>query len=359
MTAIALTMIVRNEARCLARCLESVRPWVDRMVVVDTGSTDATVQIARECGAEVFHFDWIDDFAAARNAALAHADADWHLVLDADEWIVSGGEWLAGLREPHSPALFNIRVDSTLGNDQARVCTSNWLPRILPRGVRYRGRIHEQPAHGSLPVLNSPLVGQHDGYQPEQRAGKKDRNFLLLQLALQEHPDDPYLHFQIGKEYELKERHADAIPHYQRAFAARGGHSDSHHDLVLRLLECLRLTGRLQEAMMVAADEMPRWPHSPDFHFAVGRLLLDQMQAHPEQGASLLPMIEESWLKALEIGDQPDLPGSIRGHGSFITAEQLSGLYLALKQLDKAEHFRQRQQQDYEAWRHSLSAEPA
>jgi len=72
---------------------------------------------------------------------------------------------------------------------------------------------------------------------------------------------------------------------------------------VVRTIECLRHEGRLEEAMIFASDEMPYWEQSADFYFVVGCLLLDQMQKHPEQGESLLPMIEESWLKALAIGE--------------------------------------------------------
>jgi glycosyltransferase involved in cell wall biosynthesis len=75
-------MIARDEARAIARTLQSARPFVERMIVLDTGSTDATRQIAAEAGAEVFDFAWVDDFAAARNAALDHSDADWNLVLN-------------------------------------------------------------------------------------------------------------------------------------------------------------------------------------------------------------------------------------------------------------------------------------
>ena len=68
--SLAAVLIVRDEARCIARCLDSVRPWVDRMVVLDTGSRDDTIAIARDCGAEVSEMAWPDSFAAARNAAL-------------------------------------------------------------------------------------------------------------------------------------------------------------------------------------------------------------------------------------------------------------------------------------------------
>ena len=98
MNRIALVMIVRDEARSLERCLASALPWVDETVVVDTGSRDATIEIARRLGARVGHFAWSDDFAAARNAALALTDASWRLVLDGDEWISDGGDSLAALR---------------------------------------------------------------------------------------------------------------------------------------------------------------------------------------------------------------------------------------------------------------------
>ena len=82
---LALCMIVKDEEAHLGCCLESVKGLVDEIVVVDTGSTDRTVEIARQYGARVFSYGWHDDFAAARNVSLSHAGADWILVLDADE----------------------------------------------------------------------------------------------------------------------------------------------------------------------------------------------------------------------------------------------------------------------------------
>lgn len=86
---LALCMIVKNEAHILERCLQSVQELVDQVIVVDTGSTDNTVEVARQCGASVFYFEWCDDFAAARNFSLSRATTDWILVLDADEAIDS------------------------------------------------------------------------------------------------------------------------------------------------------------------------------------------------------------------------------------------------------------------------------
>ena len=139
-------MIVRDEAARIARCLDSARALVDDIVVLDTGSLDATPAIAADHGARVFSFDWCDDFAAARNAALDHSDADWNLVLDGDEWF-DAGSTRAALDEVLNaePCIGVLPVTSSF-DLQGRVESAvQWLPRLLPRGVRYTGRIHEQP----------------------------------------------------------------------------------------------------------------------------------------------------------------------------------------------------------------------
>ena len=92
---ISLCMIVRDEAATLAQCLDSVEGVVDEIIVVDTGSTDATGEIAARYQARVYYLDWPDDFAAARNVSLAHATEDWVLVLDAEEVLnADGGQQL-------------------------------------------------------------------------------------------------------------------------------------------------------------------------------------------------------------------------------------------------------------------------
>ncbi|MEO7852343.1 MAG: glycosyltransferase, partial [Rubrivivax sp.] len=206
MSSIALVVIARDEARCIARCLDSAREWVDQMWVLDTGSLDATPHIARQRGAQVAGFAWCDDFAAARNAALALTDCDWRLVLDADEWLESGGEALAALRRQPDAFLGQVcvasAVDAAAAGEQQSL---SWLTRVLPRGVRYAGRVHEQPI-SALPRRRIDLRLGHDGYQPAQMVRKGARNLLLLNKALREYPDDAYLHYQLGKDHEVHGR---------------------------------------------------------------------------------------------------------------------------------------------------------
>ena len=96
---LSLCMIVRDNAKTLPACLESIRPWVDEMIVVDTGSVDETPRVVESFGGKLFHFPWCDDFSAARNESLRHATGDWLFWMDSDDTIPPEcGRGLAGAR---------------------------------------------------------------------------------------------------------------------------------------------------------------------------------------------------------------------------------------------------------------------
>ena len=323
-------MIALNEARCIQRCLDTVRAHVDAMLVLDTGSTDDTVAIALRAGAHVSRFEWCDDFAAARNAALQLADADWSLVLDADEWLVDGAAVLRDLRRQAPSFVGAIRVDNLFGADEVTAsCSVSWLSRVLPRGARYSGRVHEQP-DASWTRQRLHLTVRHDGYLDGARHGKRDRNERLLRLALDEQPDDAYLHYQLGKDLELRALYAQALPHYQRAFAGAAAAVPWHHDLLLRMLFTLKQLGCYADAVVLADEQQARYANSPDFCFALGDLLLAWAAAEPARGPALIELIESAWLRAIAIGERPELSDSVRGRGSFLAAHNLAVLYAGL-----------------------------
>lgn len=330
MYRIALVMIARNEQRCIARCLRSVRPWVDDMIVLDTGSTDQTVAIAQAEGAQVHHFEWVNDFAAARNAALARCKADWCLVLDADEWLASGGEHIAALRQQVPDFIGRIEVRSDYAaKGQAAQASSSWLPRVMPASVRYIGPIHEQPL-SNLHRHDIPLVALHDGYMPEQMQAKGERNHALLEAVVDSHPDDPYWRYQLGKDLEVHDHFEAAWAAYDAALQLLGTQAQREppwrHDLVLRSLYALKATGRLENAIHLAEAEMPNWPDSPDFYFMLGDVLLDFAASKPEQAAGILPMIESAWRQCLHIGENPRLEGAVHGRGSHLAQHNLDAL---------------------------------
>jgi glycosyltransferase involved in cell wall biosynthesis len=323
---IAAVLIVRDEARCIARCLESIRPHVDRMLVLDTGSSDDTPTRAAACGAAVHHLPWPDDFSIARNHALDLADADWNLVLDADEWLVAGGallrEWSRG------PArLGRICVHSAIDESAgAGAEHRNWISRLLPRGVRYEGRVHEQPV-SPLPRTRLDLHLAHDGYLADQLAQKQGRNGVLLERELAERPADPYLLYQFGKDAEQTRDFPAAAARYAAALAVTEADANWRHALVVRHLHCLSKTGAFADALAFAKEEMPNWADSPDFFFVLGNLALDQAVADPGQALhEWLPLAESAWDRCTEIGERPDLEGSMPGCGSHLARQNLDAV---------------------------------
>jgi len=334
---IAATLIVRNEARCIARCLESVRPWVDRVVVVDTGSTDGTPKLARAAGAEVHHLDWPDDFSIARNHALALADADWHLVLDADEIVERGGEllrlWCAGPPRLGQVCIHN-QFDAASNPVDRPVSTSrSWITRVIPRGARFVGRVHEQ-VDSPVPRERLELHLGHDGYRDAQMAAKRERNRTLLLRELADRPDDVYLFYQLGTEAEGRDEFAAACEWYGKAHAAMRADEPWRHDLVVRYLHCLGRAGHLNEALALAERCQQEFPDSPDFFFVVGNLALDCALADPAEALGhWLPLAVSCWEQCLAIGERPDLEGSVEGRGSHLArhnleavSQQLAGL---------------------------------
>lgn len=344
MAQLALVMIARDEARCIERCLNSVRAHVDSMLVLDTGSDDDTPAIAQRAGARVAHFTWCDDFAAARNAALQLADADWSLVLDADEWLVEGAVALQQLRHCTPSSVGVIRVDNLFGADESTgSCSISWLSRVLPRGARYSGRVHEQP-DAAWPRQRQQVTVRHDGYLAAPMRGKRGRNDRLLRLALTERPDDAYLHYQLGKDLELRALYSQALPHYQRAHADAEPGAPWRHDLLLRLLFTLKKLARFGDAVTLAQAQHDEYGDSPDYCFALGDLLLGWAAHEPARGAELVPLIEAAWQRAVDIGERPELPDSVRGRGSFLPAHNLAVLYTGLDRHHEAQRWREREQ---------------
>jgi len=319
--SLALVVIARNEAPRLPRLLDSVRPFVDRMLVLDTGSNDGTPELARSLGAQVEHFTWVDDFSAARNRALELAGADWHLVLDADEWLQEGGGQLVALRRQAPDFVGVVELLDHFEGGTAH----QWLSRVLPGSVRYAGPVHEQPQHAA-PLRRLAVRIGHDGYSNERLIAKRGRNRALLEQMLRTAPGDAYLLYQLGKDHAVYDEHAQA----EAAFvgAVGGVRADSlpswWFDLVARRLYSLKCLGRHSEGVEFAQEQMAACADSPDFFFALGDLLLDFAAERTGRAHELLPMAEAAWRQCLAIGERPDLVGAVAGRGSRLAAHNLA-----------------------------------
>jgi hypothetical protein len=226
--AISACLIVRNEALVLARCLASLAGIVDEIVVVDTGSTDATPEIAAGFGARICRHTWRDDFSAARNVGLDAASGDWILAIDADEYLAAGTRRHVRAVVDHTDAEgILITVRNLLAPGDLIQSAESHIVRLFRRrdDVRFAGIIHEEVTaditrRGGR-IVGSPIVIVHDGYASEitQGAGTRaDRNLPLLLRAAADAPRDPYLQFHLGATYQHLGRHADARRHLQQVW---------------------------------------------------------------------------------------------------------------------------------------------
>jgi len=223
---LSVCLIVKNEEKFLGRCLASIQGLADQIVVVDTGSTDRTIAIAREHGADIHEFVWCDDFSAARNAALQHANGDWVLSLDADEELPP---------ESHAALRRLLADQSVLGwrlplldiGREGDGCSI--VPRLFRNapGLFWVGRVHEQvfysvEARGREWGLGHKIGDAtlwHHGYAPEvvRERGKVARNLRLLEQAIGEIPDDPALLMNYGLELTRSDRPEEGLRQYAAA----------------------------------------------------------------------------------------------------------------------------------------------
>ena len=226
-TRLSVCLIVKDEEQFLGQCLASVRGLADQIVIVDTGSTDRTVAIAKEHGAEVHDFVWCDDFSAARNAALEHATGDWILMLDADEELPSESHnALRKLMAEPSVMAWRLPIID-VGREDEGCC---YVPRLFRNApaLFYIGRVHEQ-VFTSIEVrrqewgLDNRLGNatlRHHGYRPEivKDRNKIERNLRLLEKAIVELPDEPNLMMNYGLELVRSGQVDIGMDQYRKAF---------------------------------------------------------------------------------------------------------------------------------------------
>ncbi|MFS0556281.1 glycosyltransferase [Brevibacillus sp. 179-C9.3 HS] len=218
---ISLCMIVKNEAECIHKCLESVKDLVDEMIIVDTGSTDKTVEICESFGAVVHSFEWQDNFAEARNYGIEKATGDWILWMDADEELdKEDGKKLKELIRDKEDSLFYIHLINYIGDeinedDAFHIAHS----RLFRNGIGFRFHF---PIHETLNVEEIlrdltednqiqilPVRIYHYGYMNEctGRKNKFERNIQLLMKEWDKEDHSPWIEYHLASEFSRIQEH--------------------------------------------------------------------------------------------------------------------------------------------------------
>lgn len=333
MKTIGLVMIVKNEERSLEKCLAKAKKLVDKIYITDTGSTDKTVSIAKKFGAHVTHFDWCNDFAAARNFALEQSDCDWNLVLDADEYLVKGSR--KGLQDfiERGGFLGAIQINSSYAETNGEISKSyGYVTRLIPKGTFFEGKIHEQVA-SELPIVPLPLAFDHDGYL---ETGKGGRNLDILLEQLNEDPEDPYTLYQISRTLWLMKDFARANPYFEEFYRlvpdiGAGYRANGIITYIYNLMELQRF----DDGLRIIDEEKSRLDDHADYHFACGTFYMKMILSDVQKYVGHLPKIEASYMRCLAIGEVPEHEG-VFGSGSFKAAYNLGVWYEVSGNMEKA-----------------------
>lgn len=225
---LSIGMIVKNEEKYLDECLTALQPILNKLdselIIVDTGSTDNTVEIAKKYTDKVFYFEWCNDFAAARNITLDHAKGEWYMFLDADEILEDASELIDFFKskkyKKYESASYNIL---NYRNKEKTSNTSILIPRMrkLTKELRFIGIVHEYiPAINPIKNLTNTTF-KHYGYiftTKKQAEAKHKRNIDLLLAQLNTIKDNARLRNQLGESYLLydsKKNREEALKHYK------------------------------------------------------------------------------------------------------------------------------------------------
>jgi tetratricopeptide (TPR) repeat protein len=328
--AVSLCMIVRDEEEMLAACLESCRDAVSEMIIVDTGSTDRTVEIAESFGARVLPFAWTGNFSDARNAGIDAATGEWILWLDADEQLEPGdaGRVAELTREPWREAHWLVETNYT-GQDEAGTSSQHLALRLFRNRPDYRFSlaIHEQ-IRNSMPYDLTERFGppslriRHYGYL-KQRIDERDkhqRNLALLLGELESNPRSAFTHFNIATEHVGMDELPQARRHFEQGLELlREEHAwwelGYAPILVSRLCGIRRLLGDLDGSESLARELLGHCPAFTDLVFE---------QALVAQDRGDLDRAAELFERCLAMGDAPPRFAGVTGRGSFLAFSALA-----------------------------------
>ncbi|MGF9915647.1 glycosyltransferase [Paenibacillus ehimensis] len=336
---LSLCMIVKDEEKTLRRCLDSVKGLVDEIIVVDTGSTDKTVEIASEFTDHVYLFQWINDFAAAKNEAISKSTAKWILVLDADEYVQPDEhqhlrEHLQNL-DHMAPQGIVLPIFNFLGHVKDRRFLESTAVRLFTNhpDVYFFRPIHEQITyrHGEIHLTNYHFKIFHTGYTDETRS-RKDKSTRNLSIFESLSNKTDYDFFTLGNEYMILNDYKKALYYYERAYKKAKKNEVWYLHCVNSMINAYFYLDKYKEASELIEESIQNWPHFSDYYCYRGLVY-----SH----FGLYNHAIKSFNQAIEIGEKPAsknqrfwLISPI--YGSSLPYSKLSNIYSLLHDMPNA-----------------------
>ncbi|AOT69322.1 tetratricopeptide repeat-containing glycosyltransferase family 2 protein [Geosporobacter ferrireducens] len=276
--SLSLCVITKNEEKNLSRCIESAKNIVDEIIIVDTGSTDRTVEIAESYGARIFYYPWNDNFSDAKNFAFCQAKGSWILTMDADEALSSVDKYkILPLLDNEDIDIYLFHTLSYMGSSPGVDTASNLNIRLMRnhKGYQYKGAIHEQICNVNQQLIDKrkvkieDIIVYHYGYLDKAVAekNKAGRNMKILERLLREDPEDNFHLFNMGNEYLRLREFEKALEYYRRAYRKFMPGLAHSPKLLLKLVMTLEALQMYEEELEVLERGLSCYPKFVDLEY--------------------------------------------------------------------------------------------
>lgn len=334
---ISLCMIVKNEEKHLARCLSSVKDIVDEMIIVDTGSTDNTIEIAKSFNALIYQYEWDNNFSNARNFSLSFATKEWIMLMDADdEFSKKDEEKFINLINTSNSHGHYFKTLSYAGERPGNDIVSNLNLRLLRNINKYKfvGAIHEQISFidGVIDYKNFTTENInifHYGYlnSVASEKNKRQRNISIIEKELSKDADNTFHLFNLGNEYSAMGNYEKAFELFNKAYKKLDFNSGFAPKLVIRRIIALEQLGKDKEALDSIEEGLSKYPRYTDVEFMRGLIHLKNKR---------YTLSIDSFKKCILLGEPPFRLEFFEGCGTYRPYQALGEIYFSLEDYDNS-----------------------
>ncbi|WP_099191483.1 glycosyltransferase [Tepidibacter mesophilus] len=334
---ISLCMIVKNEEKYLHRCLSSIEDLVDEIIIVDTGSIDNTIGIAKEFSAKIYHYEWDNNFSNARNFSLSHATKDWIILMDADDEFVSDDkEKFIDIVNTSNKHGHYFKTLSYAGDRVGENIVSNLNLRLIKNINKYKfiGAIHEQIdcISGDIEYKNfssEDIRVIHYGYLNDvaKDKNKRQRNIGIIKEELEKNPNNNFHLFNLGNEYFAMGDNEKAFELFDSAYKKLDFNSGYASKLVIRRIMCLHQLKRDELALKSINEGLEKYPKFTDLEFMKGMINLKYKR---------YTLCIDSFTRCIECGNAPFHLEFLDGCGTYRPYQALGEIYFTLDDFNRA-----------------------
>lgn len=332
---ISLCMIVEDEKQNLSRCLESVKDIVDEMIIVDIGSTDNTVEIAKSYGAKAYCLQWCNDFSAAMNESLKYATKDWILIMNADDEFCKEDKekFKVLIKNLDETTVYLFEIMCYIGIQSSNNLTVNLNPRLFKNnyGYNYEGVIYSQLINKDhsikekgefIKIYHYECLG--DGLISKN---KSKRNIAILEEETKKNPQNKFNYFNLGNEYSSISNEEKALENYYKAYEEFDETTGFAPRLIERIVMSNYNLGHYKKALKFIENGLKYYSQCTDLYYFKGLIL--GIQDKPT-------LAIKAFEKCIEMGATPLIFKFIYGTDGFKATYELAQIYMKLKDYDTA-----------------------